>query len=521
MDTERPLELQRQLIPALRQQLERDHPGDSVSLIETHISWVLLASHYAYKIKKAVNLGFLDFSSLTQREHFCREELRLNQRLAPRFYVDIIGIGGTPEHPVLGSTGNVIEYALRMRRFPTHQLMNERSADPSGLTPLFYTLADRVADFHLNAARTNIATPYGSPDSVFGPANDNIRALLSCVTSTGARAQLKSLDAWQEQWYAHNRPRLARRKQEGWIREGHGDLHFGNIAVATDELIIFDCLEFDPALRWIDVCCDFAFLVMDCLYRDLWKQAIAFLNRYLEITGDYPGIALLRFYVVYRALVRAKINAIRAQQSGSEEAWREAYGYITLANRVAHESRSMLVLTCGVSGSGKSYLSEQLVTALPATRVRSDIERKRLFAIEPLKRVNTFDQTLLYSHETTARTYARLLDCATGMIEGEIPVIIDATFQRHKQREPFLALAHAANIPCVIVHTIAPTTTLQKRIHERRQHNNDASDADLHVLALQQRDWEPLSALEQRHVIEVNTDEPIDLARITAEIQSR
>lgn len=516
MNIDRSLELQRQLISALRQRLEGEHPID---LIETHISWVLLAPHTVYKIKKAVNLGFLDFSSLTQREHFCREELRLNQRLAPWYYVDIIGISGTFEHPDLGGAGNVIEYALRMRRFPPYRLMSDHSADLSSLS-IFHTLADRLADFHVNATRTGSATPYGSPDSAFGPANDNIKALLSCVTAADARVELKSLNAWQEQWYGHNRPRLAGRKQDGWIREGHGDLHFGNIAVATDELIIFDCLEFDPALRWIDVCCDFAFLIMDCLYRDLWKQAIAFLNRYLEITGDYPGIALLRFYVVYRALVRAKINAIRAQQTGSEDAWRETHGYIALANRAAHESRSMLILTCGVSGSGKSYISEQLLTALPATRVRSDVERKRLFALEPLERVNTFDQTLLYSHETTARTYARLLDCATGMIEGGIPIIVDATFQRQAQREPFLALARTAKIPCVIVHTTASATTLQKRIRERSKLNNDASDADLHVLDLQQRDWEPLSTLEQRHVLEVNTDEPIDLAGITAAIKS-
>lgn len=521
MDTTLSLEQQRQLVSALQQQFRQLNPDSSIDLIETHISWVLLAADSAYKIKKAVNLGFLDFSTLTQREHFCREELRLNQRLAPDYYLDVSAITGTPDHPTLGGSGPIIEHALRMRRFPRYQLLNERSTNPTGLTPIFYSLASRVAEFHVGANAADSLVDYGNPDSVSKPAFENIGMLLSCVTLPQARVQVQTLDIWQKQWVVQHRTRLVERKLTDWIREGHGDLHFGNIAVTNDDVIIFDCLEFNPALIWIDVCCDYAFLIMDCLYRDLWPQAIAFLNRYLEITGDYAGVVLLRFYVVYRALVRAKINAIRAQQTKNNEAWQETYGYIALADRVAHSSKSLLILTCGVSGSGKSYLSEQLVAALPAVRVRSDVERKRLFALDPLARLNVAVAAKLYTRETTERTYTRLLDCATNLIEGGIPVIIDATFQRRGQRERFLNHARAVNIPCVIVHTTASTETLLNRIQARNARNNDASDADQAVLALQQRTWEPLSDAELSQTLEVNTDEPIDLPRIMDGIRSR
>lgn len=522
MDRGNPLEAQRRLICSLRRSLASDGAQAEVEVIETHISWVLLTPNYAYKIKKAVDLGFLDFSALEKREYFCREELRLNRRLAPRYYMEVVSITGTCDQPTLSAPGTAFEFALKMRRFPPYQLLStycEGDESHAGSPGLFSTLAKLIADFHGDAGRAAATTTFGDPETVAGPANDNIESLHSQIKSASLRARLTAIKDWQTAWLHHNHNRITRRKHDGWIREGHGDLHFGNIAVTQQELIVFDCLEFDPALRWIDVCCDYSFLVMDCWHRGRRADAAIFLDRYFELTGDYEGAALLRFYVAYRALVRAKINAIRATQTGEEAGWQESHQYIALADHVIHASQPVLILTCGVSGSGKSFLSKQLIAALSAPRVRSDVERKRLYETAVKSAPHSTDNINLYSHEMTERTYAHLRECARHILSGGLSVIVDATFLQQSYRQQFQDLARTVGVSFVILHTAATLMTLENRIRERQARNDDPSDADLEVLSRQLANWEPFTAVEQSCAIEINTDRALDVAAIVSQIE--
>lgn len=522
MDRGDTLAAQRRLISSLRRTLASENNEAEAELIETHISWVLLTLDHAYKIKKAVNLGFLDFSALDKREYFCREELRLNQRLAPHYYLDVAAITGTCDQPILTTPGTAFEFALKMRRFPPYHLLSaycESDERQSGPPELFSTLAKYIADFHSDAARAAKTSSFGDLEAVASPANDNIESLLSLINAASLRAQLTAIKDWQAAWIGQNQNRIAQRKLNGWVREGHGDLHFGNIAVTQHELIVFDCLEFDPALRWIDVCCDYAFLVMDCWYRGRHTDAVIFLNRYFELTGDYEGAALLKYYVTYRALVRAKVSAIRAKQSGQDADWRESFQFIALADRVIHASAPILILTCGVSGSGKSFLSQQLIASLPAPRIRSDVERKRLYlaAVEP--NPHSTDHTNLYSRETTERTYARLHECAMHVLTGGLSVIVDATFLQQSYRQQFQELARAAGVSFVILHTTAAPAILERRISERLIRNDDPSDADLSVLSQQFANWEPFTPAEQVHAIEINTERVLDIAAVVSQIE--
>src|SRR6266516_4567782 len=268
---------------------------EQVTVLETHISYVLLTGRYAYKLKKAVDFGFLDFTTLAARRHFCEEELRLNRRLAPALYLDVVPITGSVDAPIVGGDGIAIEYAVKMGEFPQDALASGLLTRGELVPADIDALAAMVAAFHGAIEVAAAGAGFGAPEGILQRAQDNCSALLPLLDDPAERA------------HAARRGAFLRRVEEGFVRECHGDLHLGNIARIDGELTIFDCIEFNPALRWIDVMSEVAFTVMDLEDRGRADLSHRFLNAYLERTGDYSGLAVLRFYLVYRALVRAKI----------------------------------------------------------------------------------------------------------------------------------------------------------------------------------------------------------------------
>ena len=294
---------QRRLIEALH-----------LPFVETHISYVLFDRGYAYKIKKAVRFPFLDFTTLAAREFFCREELRLNRRLAPSIYLDVVSIAGTIDAPLLdpsetGNPGPPIEYAVKMREFDQEGLLSRVIARDELTTARVDELAAEVAAFHERAARPEGGTPYGEPRSIRADARENFVAMQAADIDAPDRTELQPLWAWTEGDATRRTPAFLARKADGFVRECHGDLHLGNIALVDSAVTLFDCIEFNPAMRWIDVMSDVAFLVMDLRDRNRPDLAARFLNAYLAKTGDYEGLGVLAFYTVYRALVRARSRA--------------------------------------------------------------------------------------------------------------------------------------------------------------------------------------------------------------------
>ncbi len=305
---------QAHLVDALRSRAIAIAGASNVKLIETHISYVLLTGDFAYKIKKAVDLGFLDFTRLPARRFYCEEELRLNRRLAPKLYVDVVAITGTIESPALDGRGDPIEYAVRMRQFPPDALASDELARGDISPADIDAIAAKVAAFHRGAPRAVVGDAYGAPDGVLRLARQNFGQIRSLPETHAEAGALDALTDWTARAYAGCKEAMRRRRDEGFVRECHGDLHLGNIARFDGELTIFDCIEFDDALRWIDVMSEVAFTAMDLRSRRRADLAHRFLNSYLEITGDYDGVAVLRFYLVYRAMVRAKIAVLRAGQ---------------------------------------------------------------------------------------------------------------------------------------------------------------------------------------------------------------
>ncbi|MGK7346259.1 MAG: AAA family ATPase [Candidatus Nitrospinota bacterium M3_3B_026] len=512
------------LIRALMDPAVYDHPAPSLRLLQTHISWVILTGSFAYKIKKPVDLGFLDFSSLEKRGFYCREELRLNRRLAPELYLDVVEIKGTAEKPRLGGRGGAIEYAVKMNEFPQEALL-DRVLRRGELSPAMVdSLSRAIARFHSGAPAADPKSPFGTPERVRAPVDQNFEQISKRISASGDRERLERLREWSELEFKERKGAIKARKAGGFIRELHGDMHLGNMALVDGEIVIFDCIEFNEYLRWIDVMGETAFLVMDLADHGRAGLSWRALDEYLAATGDYGGLSLLRYYLVYRALVRAKVASIRLAQEkpgqGDEESahYRD---YFTLAEKYASPPHPKLIITHGLSGAGKTAVSQKLLESMGAVRVRSDVERKRLFGLAPDERAPAAVGEGLYAPEVNRGVYLRLVDIAKTIIGAGLPVIVDAAFLKTSGRAAFRSLAETLGVPFAILDVTADEDVLRKRVAKREAEGADASDATVAVLEEQIRTHEPLSERERAFSIRVDTTKGFSLEDVEDFVKSQ
>ena len=489
------------------------HSVDQMKLVETHISWIVLTGFYAYKIKKPVKYSFVDFSTLEKRRWFCEEEVRLNHRLSPKVYLGIVPITGSPSNPHIDGQGVPFEYAVKMRQFSSEQEIDDIFANSEKAGACVSGLAETLAQLHLQIEKAGEQSLYGNPDMVWRPMKECFDEMPLHLLTQSAQEYLTRIDKWLQKEWRNLYDVFIQRKQSGYVRECHGDLHLGNIAVFEGEVCVFDALEFEPRLRWIDVMSEVAFLVMDLEKHGREDLARMFLNRYLELTGDYEGLRVFRFYEVYRALVRAKVAGLRLAQleeGGVEEekAKNELWEYVELAHRFISCASPALILMHGVSGSGKTTVSTEIVKAIGAIRVRSDVERKRLFA-ETLKPKNEdLHDPGFYHSDMTERTYDRLQDLARILLCAGFSVVVDATFLRQRQREAFRVLANEQTCAWFILDVFAPEAVLAERIERRSQEGRDVSDATVEIMERQQEIEESFTPAEQTHVLRVDSTDP-------------
>ncbi len=526
-----------ELITALSEPKHYPHPVSEIRVIETHISWVILTGEIAYKIKKPVNFGFLDFTSLESRKHYCYEELRLNQRLAPDIYQEVVAMCGSPATPKLtrleltnpepavipskkqtstadtttdsdsltadsdnseiNSSAEPFEYAVKMRQFDD-SLRLDRLLQKNALTNAHIdALSQQIADFHLVVPHASNDGPWGEPDTVWQVVSDNF-------AHTGEH--LDSLDDWMElqqlayqvsQQFRSLSSKIKQRKREGNIRECHGDLHLANTTLLDNQVRLFDCIEFNLEFRWIDTICDLAFLLMDLEANQQYAFSNRCLNRYLEITGDYDGTQLLNFYKGYRAMVRAKVAVI-----GKECDLVEYRRYIRLALSYANKPAPVLFLMHGVSGSGKSYLSQQLLEHSGAIRIRSDVERKRLHRELSLKG----DNLEMYGNEMNVHTFNHLKALTRKLIRAGETVIVDATFIRERTRQSYIRMAEKLGVEIRIISCTCNQTLMEQRLARRIAEGADPSYSDVKIMQQQQKIKQPLTRAEQLYCYRVDTN---------------
>lgn len=510
------------LIAALQNPALYPHPVEGFQVIETHISWVLLTGPYAYKFKKPVNFGFLDFTSLQTRQHFCGEELRLNQRLTQDLYLDVLPITGSAEAPQLGGDGPAIEYALKMRQFPQSELLSTLQANGELTTAHIDEMAAQIAQFHLATPKVPAENDAGTAQSVMAPVLQNFEQIRPFLNDKADLLQLEALQAWAESSFERLKPLFTQRKAEGFIRECHGDIHLGNATVIDGKVVIFDCIEFNEPFRFTDVYADTAFLAMDLEDRGLKSLARRFVSQYLELTGDYQGLELLNFYKAYRALVRAKVAlfSMPAEADPVQRATtlRQYRNYANLAESYSTIPSPFLAITHGVSAVGKSHVAMRLVEALGAIRLRSDVERKRLFGQQ---QVPNDPQAGIYSSDASSATYTRLHEIAAAILRAGFPVVIDATYLKHDQRDAAEKVAEATGTPFLILDCNAPQAVIESRLAQRQADQQDPSDANLAVIAAQQSSREALTPAEILCSKRVQTNESGTLDIVVAQIRQR
>ncbi|MBB3169504.1 AAA family ATPase [Simiduia aestuariiviva] len=498
-------------IKALMRPEAFNHPVADLQLIETHISWVILTGEFAYKIKKPLDLGFLDFSSLDKRRGFCADEIRLNQRFAPELYIELTAITGTEAAPHMGGTGDTLDYAVKMRQFDQHQLLDAIYQRGELTSDLIRAIGRQLADTYAQLPPLFPTEGAGTPATLEAAMIQNFEQIGAYPLPGPERAQLAQLNQATTAAYGALEATMQQRLRDGFVKDLHGDMHLGNIALVDGNIRFFDCIEFNPGFRIMDTVAEIAFITMDMIARGAPAEARRLLNSYLEYSGDYLSLALLDMYRSYYATVRAKVTLMQFspddQSLLSSPVFDSFRHYLGQALSYTGSTQPSLTLMHGVSGTGKSTLAQALCERTGAIAIRSDVERKRLFNLNPEQA--SLPEQDIYSAEANTQTLEQITAQARHVLNAGFSCILDATFLRESDRAPALALAEALAVPVRIAVCEAPDATVRARLAQRQTEGQDASEAGIAVMEQQQRHYQPLTHAEQAFAVAIDTTQPV------------
>ncbi len=493
-------------LPALIQQMQSPefYPHDvetPIRLIQTHISYILLTGEYAYKVKKPLDFGFLNYSTLEKRAHFCQEELRLNQRGAADLYLNVMPITQDGEAYHLGRDGEAVEYAIKMQQFPQDTLLNQLFERGELTEELLKELAIAVAEFHKISHTDDYIQSFGTVKSIRAAFDENYEQTEHYIGGPQTQRQFDETRAYTERFFKEREDLFKRRVQEGWVRECHGDLHLGNICYWNGRLYLFDCIEFNEDFRFVDVMFDIAYIVMDLEMQGRTDLSALFLSTYVEQTGDWDGLDVLPIYVNRQSYVRAKVTSFMLGDPSVNEqtkaiASAKAAKYYALAWQYTRPKQGRVILMAGLSGSGKSTNARYLAKKLGAVQIRSDAVRKHLGGV-PLDQKGGDD---LYTPEMTQKTYGRLLELGMSLATEGYSVILDAKYDRVTLRERAIAQANAKGIPLYIVYCDAPMEVRRDRLQSR---SGDIADATVALVPKQV--FEDFTSDERSYVVTLDT----------------
>ena len=499
----------------------RSQPVDAVEVRQTHISVVFLAGPHAYKIKKPLALGFLDYSTPERRRHFCEQEVRLNRRLAPSVYLGVVPVTFDGTRVEVEGRGEIIEWAVKMERLPDDATLRERlRRGEIGGGPI-EALARHIAVFHARAESGASISAFGRLDVVARNARENFEESESQVGTTISRAVFERLRALTDSTLAALGPLIERRAARDVPRDGHGDLRLDHVYLFPDrpppaDMVIVDCIEFNERFRCADPIADMAFLAMDLTLHGRRDLARTFVEAYIGASGDPEGRALLPFYTSYRAAVRGKVEGLKLAEEEipqsdrdaalikARERWLLALGELEEPGR-----RPCLVLVGGLPGTGKSTLARALAERAGFTVIRSDLVRKELAHVSAEDSASSSFEGGIYARDWTERTYAECLRRAEGLVfEGE-RVLVDASFREEAKRRLFLDAAERWGVPAILLLCQAAPSTVRERLEGRR---GDASDADWKIYLEAAGRWEEPGALTRPAIREIANDGRPELA---------
>ncbi len=483
----------------------------TVELIQTHVSWLFLTDTHVFKLKKPVNFGFLDFSTLELRCFYCHEELRLNRRLCPEIYEQVIELRETVGGAAFVGDGKTIDYAVMMKRLPSDRML-DRLVDNSNISEEeIQIVALEISKFHSKAPTSPHISEFGSLEQIQFNWRENFEQAQLFRTSTLPSTTCKNIQTYIKTFTESHRALFAERIMNGYICECDGDIHLGNICLLDGIAYIFDCIEFNERFRYSDTAADIAFLLMDLDYHRRPNLADAALSAYISGSGDTDCAKLIPFYKVYRAFVRGKVESMEFSDTGMplkerNAAKKRAIRYFRLAQGYCLRSHlpRTLFITCGTMGCGKSTLADQLLFELGLATFNSDIVRKQIANLPPETSVKTSFGEGLYSTEINKKTYLYLKRLAEDTLISGHSVLIDAGFGSINERAEFSKLAASQGAEFVILFVHCDQDEQRQRLRERYLHGNSVSDGRVELLNQQKRFFETPDNSEG-NVISVST----------------
>jgi len=466
-----------------------------VELLQTQMSFIFLAGGYAYKTKKPVNLGYLDYTTLEKREHFCRQELELNRRLCPAAYLDVLPITESPGGIQLGGTGKVIEYAVKMKQLPRGRMMDLLLTRDLVTPAMLEQVAGLMADFHGRAATNPAISAYGSLDGVRTNTDENFDQTIKYVGTVIREKSHRLIKEYTDKFLLSHSSLLNSRVSGGKIRDCHGDLHAAHVCFA-DNIYIYDCIEFNDRFRYCDTASEIAFLAMDIDRYGRADLSNSFVQAYVGASGDSELEALLNFYKCYRAYVRGKVACFKYDDpylKDKDSILREAQLYFDLAYRYAFPRPALIIVT-GLIGTGKTTVSRAIGRGLGCTVLSSDVIRKDLAGIPPAEQHYDSFAAGLYSPQSTQKTYSALLRRAGEQLGQGNTVVLDASFRKRSDRQVARNLALEYGSAFLAMECVAPDEIIRQRL-EKRSRAGSVSDGRWEIFADIKKDYDTVDEL--------------------------
>jgi len=487
-----------------------------VELVQTHVSAIFLTGEHVYKVKKPVDFGFLDFTTLEKRKYYCHQEVELNRRLCPEVYLGVVEIRSRKGQIFLGEgEGEIIEYAVLMKQLPQDCMMDRQLARGGITSALLRKIAAKVALFHANAATNTEISSYGGIETIRKNVEENFTQTEKYVSLSLSSATFQDIRENNRLFMQAKLPLLQKRISSGKIRDCHGDLHLQHVCL-TDEILIFDCIEFNQRFRYSDVAADIAFLLMDLDFHGYPLLSAELAASYLDMSRDWPLFLLLNFYKSYRAYVRGKVISFRLDDTGisaeeKDSALQEARRYFRLAQHYAKKlTRPALFITSGLIGTGKSTVARALSGALDLKWLSSDIIRKELAHLSPQeKRFEKFHQGI-YSPDFSRKTYQTILDRAKAHLAFGSSVVIDASFKKNMDRKEAWSLARQMDADFLLIECQCSEEEIRKRLARRASDEKQSSDGRWEIFAEQKSDFEKVEGLSPDLFLPLNTKSSVE-----------
>ena len=486
------------------------HAPKNVELRQTHISYVFLADDLVYKLKKPLDLGFLDFSTLEKRHHFCQEEVRLNRRLCDETYIDVVPVVATSDGVRVEAEGEPIEYAVKMRRLPDEGMMTSLLENNAVTSRQVQQLAETIAEFHASSERSDNIDELGGFETAKVNWDENFDQTEAVIGRTISQDQFDDIRRFIDREVKESEALFRLREQEGRIRDCHGDMRSDAVCFVGDGVCIYDCIEFNERFRYSDVASDVAFLAMDLEFRGHQAVSDELLGSYLGATADSTLPLLLPFYKCYRAYVRGKVDGFQLDQPEIDEEQKRsvaegAHRHFALAHRYATEATPpTLIVMSGLTGTGKSYLANALAGRLGAAVYSSDVVRKALLGLEATERRWEPFGAGIYNQETTEQTYDALLANAQSWLEQGKPVILDASYLKRDARLAARQLANQMKARFTLIETAVDEETIRGRLAERAEEKS-VSDGRWEIYQAQTSAREVIDELPPEAHLSVDT----------------